>query len=407
MAAPSVTYTFINGTSADAAQVNTNFTDLINGASDGTKDYTINDLTTNGNTIIGSAVTDTLVVTARSTFTKSVKIVSPGYTSNLGLSLSAGVLTIVGSDGAALSSANPGWVTVPATTAGLYVTLKVTSGGVIRDAASGSSDFTGYEFGITSTSNWANDMPFFIYVVNRADSDLDGVDGSSQFFISRSPSKARTRTATTDIGDTGAVPATDSQRACFIMNDVTIANYATLPSQVIGAFRMQYATATNDWTIQTLGINDGIGTTQLMKTFSNIYTMPLAQNGAASGTHMKANGGTAPVFSTQTITYQLLENGTCRTDIFLTGDGGTDGAGAVTAQVSLPYSANDVANVGVIGAGSVITSVRGTEIMRMDVSSTSLELTVPDGTAILNSDFGNGGRTISCVAWFKVFSDTV
>lgn len=57
MAAPSVTYTFTNGTTADATQVNTNFTDLINGASDGTKDYTINALVVGGSATFNGAVT--------------------------------------------------------------------------------------------------------------------------------------------------------------------------------------------------------------------------------------------------------------------------------------------------------------------------------------------------------------
>jgi hypothetical protein len=48
MAAPSVTYTFSNSTTADATEVNTNFTDIINGITDGTKDLTINLLTVNG-----------------------------------------------------------------------------------------------------------------------------------------------------------------------------------------------------------------------------------------------------------------------------------------------------------------------------------------------------------------------
>jgi len=61
MAGPSVTYTFTNGTVADASQVNQNFTDLINGLTDGTKDLNINALTAagtatlNGDSIIGNA----------------------------------------------------------------------------------------------------------------------------------------------------------------------------------------------------------------------------------------------------------------------------------------------------------------------------------------------------------------
>lgn len=64
MAAPSVTYTFVNSTTASATEVNTNFTDLINGASDGTKDYTINAFTANstatllGNMQFGNALSD-------------------------------------------------------------------------------------------------------------------------------------------------------------------------------------------------------------------------------------------------------------------------------------------------------------------------------------------------------------
>lgn len=70
MPSPSVTHTFSNSTTADATQVNTNFTDLINGASDGTKDYSINALTCagaatlNGNVTLGNASSDTLTITA-------------------------------------------------------------------------------------------------------------------------------------------------------------------------------------------------------------------------------------------------------------------------------------------------------------------------------------------------------
>lgn len=70
MASPSVTYTFSNSTTADATQVNQNFTDLINGMSDGTKDFSISALTCagtatlNGNVNIGNASGDDLTITA-------------------------------------------------------------------------------------------------------------------------------------------------------------------------------------------------------------------------------------------------------------------------------------------------------------------------------------------------------
>jgi hypothetical protein len=69
MAYPSVTYTFSNSTTADATQVNQNFTDLINGLSDGTKDLSISALTVagtatlNGAINLGNATTDDITIT--------------------------------------------------------------------------------------------------------------------------------------------------------------------------------------------------------------------------------------------------------------------------------------------------------------------------------------------------------
>ena len=64
MAAISVTYSFTNGTAADAGQVNTNFADIIAGTSDGTKDFSISAIscagvaTFNNNVILGNASGD-------------------------------------------------------------------------------------------------------------------------------------------------------------------------------------------------------------------------------------------------------------------------------------------------------------------------------------------------------------
>lgn len=69
MAAISVTYTFVNSTTADAAQVNQNFTDIINGTSDGTKDFTINAITAagtstlNGNVVLGLSTAKDVTIT--------------------------------------------------------------------------------------------------------------------------------------------------------------------------------------------------------------------------------------------------------------------------------------------------------------------------------------------------------
>lgn len=69
MAFITVDYSFTNGTAADASQVNTNFTNIINGTSDGTKDFNISALTCagavvfNGAVSIGNASSDDLIIT--------------------------------------------------------------------------------------------------------------------------------------------------------------------------------------------------------------------------------------------------------------------------------------------------------------------------------------------------------
>jgi len=57
MAFPSVTNTFVNATSADAGEVNTNFSDIINSLSDGTKSLNMDAATLGGAVVCNGAVT--------------------------------------------------------------------------------------------------------------------------------------------------------------------------------------------------------------------------------------------------------------------------------------------------------------------------------------------------------------
>lgn len=65
-----VTYTFSNGTTSSATEVNTNFQDIIDGVTDGTEAISVGQLTVagatalNGNTTIGNASSDDLTITA-------------------------------------------------------------------------------------------------------------------------------------------------------------------------------------------------------------------------------------------------------------------------------------------------------------------------------------------------------
>lgn len=70
MALPSVTHSFTSGTTIQSSQVNTNFTDLINSLTDGTKDLTVSALTlqgaltANADITLGNNSSDSLAVNA-------------------------------------------------------------------------------------------------------------------------------------------------------------------------------------------------------------------------------------------------------------------------------------------------------------------------------------------------------
>lgn len=94
MAFPSVTYTFTNGTTADATQVNQNFTDLINGLSDGTKALNVAAITAagtytaNGNVVLGASSSNTLTVNASLASTIAISANNTYAIGSAGLGLS-------------------------------------------------------------------------------------------------------------------------------------------------------------------------------------------------------------------------------------------------------------------------------------------------------------------------------
>jgi hypothetical protein len=147
MAFPSVTNTFVNATASDATQVNQNFTDLINGLTDGTKSLNIAGITVSG-TVTYSGLTASLPV-----FTNASKqLASNTMTGTGSVAMSASPTftgTIAGAD-ATLSgnltlSAIPTGRVPYTTTAGL-----VTSGTGLT--------YNGSAFGVTGTAAISGDF---------------------------------------------------------------------------------------------------------------------------------------------------------------------------------------------------------------------------------------------------------
>lgn len=331
-----------------------------------------------------------------------------------GLSLAgptAGVVTVQCRN-AACSASNPGYVVMNSTTAGQQVTLKVTSGGTFTDD-SGTSDLTNLGFGITEASAWANDAPFFLYAVNRGNTNFDGADGSSMFFLARNPAMKTTPSSANSIGDTGAIPVTDSQTSILILADVTVANYTSLPVQLIGAIRMQWSTVTDDWTVQTLGQSDGISESALDKTFATTWTFPTLQMNADSG-YIWTTTGTAPVFTTNLYTYMIAKNGYVTCKVELNGDGGTDGSGAQTTYVVMPYETVSSTQVespapvylqepSIFYLGQIFISDGNAffRIYHQGVSGANLVNT--SRTSVDHANFTNGNRTIQTKFTYQAF----
>lgn len=317
----------------------------MNGLSDGTKDITVNDVTANGDVTLGASTADS--VTSNGTWTGNVggAVVltgagarTPGWTSNLGMSLAAGTLTITNASGAALSAANPGHVSMTSVTGGQTVNIQITTPITVNDDAHASSNFTNFGAGITESVNWGNDMPWFLYVVNKGNAAVDGTDGNSALCLTRNFAMSTSPSAAGNIGDTDAIPTTDDQTSILLLGSYTEANYTSLPCQLIGVIRMQWATATTDWTIQSLSVKDGIGQGQLDKAFATNWTYPAGQSTLASRYIANATSTSGPVFTTNEYTYRVFRNGLIHIEVYLDGDGGTDGGLPGNSVLWIPYT---------------------------------------------------------------------
>lgn len=301
---------------------------------------------------------------------------------NLGLTYAGGTLTVCSASTAALGASNPGSVSITsAVTSGKIVTIPVTSNQSFIDDA-GASTIINNTFGVTTGVAWDNDMPFYLYAVIKSD------DADILFAISRIP-HATSAPAAGKFAKTGSALGT-TQGSFFAFGDPTIADYAGQPCTCIGSFRMRKVAAADDWTVQTLGDTDGIGQFQENVTFA----FPAGQMGAASQ-YMRNNGGTAPVFSSTNYYYTIEKSGNCVCGINFDGDGGTDGAGAVAANVVTPLiygiigisSYHDWLYSACSGAPGIATVI----ISQSDVDN-YFGYTTYSGTNITNAHYSNGGR---------------
>lgn len=223
---------------------------------------------------------------------------------NLGMTLSAGKFSVTSANGTALSSTNPGYVTLPSVAnPGQLITITVTDNHEFIDD-NGSSTVAGMLWGTTTAVDWGNDMPFFLYAIMKDD------DSDVAFAISRSPANEISYAAS-NLGVRGAT-VTTGQNSFFLLDKTTgptsptVGDYDQNPSLLVGSFRMRKTSgASNDWTVQTLGDQDGIGRFN----WNTVWNMPAGVNGSASGKYFQATTGSPPTFITSAVLYLIQRNG--------------------------------------------------------------------------------------------------
>jgi len=311
------------------------------------------------------------------------------YYENLGITYSGGTFTVRGAT-ATLSATNPAYVVLPSkATPGAFTRYAITADQNFIDDA-GASEIINNLFGLTTSVAYAQDLPFFLYAVtNDAESAI-------QFMISRVPD-LRQSPATANIGAPDDAVA-DTQGSFFSLDNIDETLYDTNPCLMVGSFRMRMS-ASDDWTVQTLDDQDGIGQFQ----YSREFTFPTAAFGAATGTYIQDNGGTAPVFSTNEYLFRILPGSRCEIQYFMDGDGGTDGAGAVVSFLTIPYIAVQNGNNFYAGAAywnstSITARVGGHAISAQNLTSWRGET----GDILTNDEMPSGSRNIYGTLQYKM-----
>jgi len=314
----------------------------------------------------------------------------PGGYENLGITYSAGTFTVCAADLSALSATNPGVVYLPSqVTPGTVIRHLITANQTFIDDA-GASTILNNLFGYVTSVAIVTDVPFFIYC------NVTTTDTTPIFGLCRVPGK-KYGAATANIGMPSTANA-DVQTSMFMFSDVTAASYNLSPCVMVGSIRMRMS-ASDDWTVQALTRWDGIGQFQESTQFST----PTGQFGANASTITIANAGTAPVFTTTSTLYTVTPDGFVTYLLVLNGDAGTDGSGAVSGLVTIPFKVKS--SVSYTIACALIRAAAGNYIANgVEIVTNQNYIQFWDGATVPLTwgAFTNGARYISCSLTYKI-----
>lgn len=297
---------------------------------------------------------------------------TPGAT-NIGLTYNAGtgIFTVCAADGSALSTNNPGYVTLASkSNLGLLKTIAVTANQTFTDS-NGASTIIGNLFGLTTGIVSVTYLPFFLYAVSNDN------ENAISFMISRFPNSAFSPVSS-KIGTPGNAVA-DTQGSFFALTNITTTSYDGNPCLSLGSFRMFFV-ASDNWNVLPFDVFDGLGHFQEGMQFSAIRS----QFGAATGKFFKNNTGTAPDDADGAFGYYVdaKQNRVFFTLAFPSIDS-PGGVGAVSAILALPYVRQEGASLGTGVTGNGTTY----KVFAMGAAPTTNSAIMTATAPLLNTDF--------------------
>ncbi len=292
-----------------------------------------------------------------------------GSVSNLGITYSAGTFTVQGSQ-ATLSSTNVATVVLPSkTTPGELLTYTVTADQSFIDDA-GASEIINNLFGLTTSIAYTEDIPFYLYAV------ANDAEDTIQFMISRNPS-AKLSPVAAQIGAPDDAVA-DQQYSFFSFDNIDETLYDENPCVCVGAFRMQMSSS-DDWTVQTISNNDGIG----LFHYKTLFTMPRGTFGAVTNSYVSSNGGTEPTFDAGNVTYKI-DSGGMVDYCFSPGVVNNSPLGSQEISIVLPYA---------LSSNSGRNGIQGTYKNGTTSTRVSFHGTINGGTQLVASMYLEGTST--------------
>lgn len=308
-----------------------------------------------------------------------------GMSLNLSMSLASNTVTIKDYTGTDLGINNPGIITIPSNGTDGEMIARVLSANLVYNF----DNLTGALFNMPTGENHAESFPVYLGVL------LNATDNSTFPVVSVAPHIVRAPSNSAEIGmPSGPSAASQQWSICFIDQNVTAADYVDHHIMYIGSVTCT-RNGSDVWTVDALNMDyDGIGKFQEGRQF----THGVGLFGAGSGSPIAANGGTAPVFTTNYVDYSIGIDGQIDYNCEYAGDGGTDGSGAVSAILQLPFSPKtaDSADRITIGHGWGTTSALGNlqaNIVNFPGTDANGVFFVYNGTNnTLNSSYGNGAR---------------